>query len=99
MTKHEHEQLKLVKRYSDDIQMEFGLDKCAKCTFVQGQLTTSEILQYSASGEANEYTNVKICNLCFFSARVPIFLPTTVVNIKKRKGNTNRMSLSRVLHH
>ena len=29
--------------------------------------TTSEILQYSACGEANEYTNVKICNLCFFS--------------------------------
>ena len=30
-------------------------------------LKTSEILQYSACGEANEYTNVKICNLCFFS--------------------------------
>jgi len=28
---------------------------------------TSEILQYSACGEANEYTHVKICNLCFFS--------------------------------
>ena len=26
---------------------------------------TSEILQYSACGEANEYTHVKICNLCF----------------------------------
>ena len=30
-------------------------------------IITSEILQYSACGEANEYTNVKICNLCFFS--------------------------------
>jgi len=28
---------------------------------------TSEILQYSTCGESNEYTNVKICNLCFFS--------------------------------
>ena len=33
------EQLKLVKRYSDDIQMGFVRDKCAKCTFVQGRPT------------------------------------------------------------
>ena len=31
------------------------------------QHTTSEILQYSVCGESNDYTNVKICNLCFFS--------------------------------
>ena len=31
------DQLKLVKQYSEDIQMEFGLDKCAKCTFMQGK--------------------------------------------------------------
>ena len=30
-------------------------------------IQTSEIFQYSACGEANEYTHVKICNLCFFS--------------------------------
>ena len=30
------EQLKLVKRFSEDIQMKFGRDKYAKCTFVEG---------------------------------------------------------------
>ena len=39
MTKNLTEQLKLVKRFSEDIQMEFGLDKCAKCTFVDGKPT------------------------------------------------------------
>ena len=33
-----------VKKFSDDIDMEFGLDKCAKPTFIRGRLTsTSEI--------------------------------------------------------
>ena len=35
--------------------------------FSEETVKTSEILQYSVCGEANEYTNVKICNLCFFS--------------------------------
>jgi len=37
------EQLKLVKRYSNDIEMEFGLDKCVKCTFVQGRPTKTHM--------------------------------------------------------
>ena len=33
-----------VKKFSEDIGMEFGLDKCAKATFIRGRLTsTSEI--------------------------------------------------------
>ena len=33
-----------VKKFSDDIGMEFGLDKYAKATFVRGRITsTSEI--------------------------------------------------------
>ena len=36
------EQLKLVKRFSEDIQMEFGLEKCAKCTFVKGKPTKTD---------------------------------------------------------
>ena len=33
-----------VKKFSDGIGMEFGLDKCAKATFTRGRLTsTSEI--------------------------------------------------------
>ena len=36
------EQLKLVKRYSDDIQMEFGWDKCVKYSFVWGKPTKTD---------------------------------------------------------
>ena len=31
------DQLKLVKQYLEDIWIEFGLAKCAKCTFLQGK--------------------------------------------------------------
>ena len=31
--------LSTVKQFSDDIGMEFGLDKCAKATFIKGKLT------------------------------------------------------------
>lgn len=47
-TQNENEQsgiLHTVKTFSDDILMEFGLDKCAKATFRKGKLTTSENIQ------------------------------------------------------
>ncbi len=31
--------LTIVKTFSDDIRMDFGLDKCAKATFKRGKLT------------------------------------------------------------
>lgn len=34
--------LKIVKGFSDDIRMEFGLDKCAKATFKRGKLAKAE---------------------------------------------------------
>ena len=37
------DQLEHVKQYSEDIQMEFGLAKCAKFTSVQEKTTTSNI--------------------------------------------------------
>ena len=37
--------LEIIKIFSDDIKMEFGLDKCAKATFIKGKLTkTSNIV-------------------------------------------------------
>ena len=36
--------LKTVKCFSDDIGMEFGLDKCAKATFIHGKLTKSSAI-------------------------------------------------------
>lgn len=37
--------LTIVKGFSDDIQMEFGLEKCSKATFKKGKLTTTENIQ------------------------------------------------------
>ena len=37
--------LHTVKTFSDDIKMEFGLDKFAKATFKRGKLTSSENIQ------------------------------------------------------
>ena len=34
--------LRIVKRFSDDIGMEFGLSKCAKATFMRGKLENSD---------------------------------------------------------
>ena len=37
--------LKIVKGFSDDIRMEFGLDKCAKATFKRGKLAKTENIE------------------------------------------------------
>jgi hypothetical protein len=34
-------QIQTVKTFSDDIHIDFGLDKCAKITFKRGKLTYS----------------------------------------------------------
>ncbi|KAL1448063.1 hypothetical protein WDU94_010922 [Cyamophila willieti] len=39
------EQIQNVKNFSDDIKMEFGLDKCAKATFQKGKLVRSEHIE------------------------------------------------------
>ena len=36
--------LTVVKKFSDDIRMEFGLEKCAKATFKRGKLTETSDL-------------------------------------------------------
>ena len=37
--------LDIIKIFSDDIKMEFGLDKCVEATFIKGKLTkTSNIV-------------------------------------------------------
>ena len=36
-----------VKTFSDDIGMEFGLDKCAKATFIRGRLTSTRKIKLS----------------------------------------------------
>lgn len=35
----------IVKSFSDDIQIAFGLDKCSEATFKKGKLTTTENIQ------------------------------------------------------
>jgi len=56
----------IVKEFSDDIGMEFGLDKCAKATFVRGKLSKkSSIILYMDTvnreldpGETYKYLDV-----------------------------------------
>ena len=36
--------LDIIKIFSDDIEMEFGLDECAKATFVKGKLTKTSYI-------------------------------------------------------
>jgi len=37
--------LTIVKGFSGDIEMKFGLDKCGKATLKKGKLTTTEHIQ------------------------------------------------------
>jgi hypothetical protein len=47
-------QIQTVKTFSDDIHMEFGLDKCAKITFKRGKLTHSQNLVIDINRELQE---------------------------------------------
>ena len=46
--------LTIVKRFSDDIQMKFGLEKCAKATFKRGKLTETSDLQLDTDTRIRE---------------------------------------------
>ena len=58
--KNDHEQfgqLKIVKQFSDDIGMTFGLEKCAKASFKKGKLAPTgniEINDNTAKQELNQ---------------------------------------------
>jgi hypothetical protein len=47
-------QIQTVKRFSDDINMGFGLDKCAKISFQRGKLTHSQNLVIDINREIQE---------------------------------------------
>jgi hypothetical protein len=47
-------QIQTVKTFSDDINMEFGLAKCAKVTFKRGQLTHLQNLVIDTNREIQE---------------------------------------------
>jgi len=47
-------QIQTVRTFSDDIHMEFGLDKCAKITFKRGKLTHSQNLVIDINREIEE---------------------------------------------
>ena len=46
--------LTVVKKFSDDIRMEFGLEKCAKATFKRGKLTKTSDLQIDINTSIRE---------------------------------------------
>jgi len=43
------EQLQKVKEFSDDIHMQFGLDKCAKATFIKGKISVKQNIDLDES--------------------------------------------------
>ena len=47
-------QIQTVKTFSDDINMEFGLETCAKITFKRGKLTHSQNLVIDTNREIQE---------------------------------------------
>ena len=47
-------QIQTVKTFSDDINMEFGLEKCAKITFKRGKPTHSQNLVIDTKREIQE---------------------------------------------
>ena len=57
------EQLQLVKRYTEDIEMQFRLDKCAKCTFVQGEPTKTDTLKIDRDTTIQELEKLSIIQI------------------------------------
>jgi hypothetical protein len=53
-------QLQTVKNFSDDIHMEFGLEKCAKITFKRGKLIHSQNLVIDINREIQELEQGKM---------------------------------------
>ena len=47
-------QVQTVKNFSDDIHMEFGLEKCVKITFKRGKVTNSQNLVTDTNREIQE---------------------------------------------
>ena len=60
-------QIQTVKTFSDDINMEFGLEKCAKITFKRGKLThfqnlvidTNKDIQELEQGKTYKYLGIE----------------------------------------
>jgi hypothetical protein len=59
-SKRSKKQIQAVKTFSDDIHMEFGLEKCAKITFKRGKLTPSQNLVTNINREIKELEQGKM---------------------------------------
>ena len=60
-------QIQTVKTFRDDINIEFGLEKCAKITFKRGKLTHSQNLVIDTNREIQELEqdkNVQVLRDC-----------------------------------
>jgi hypothetical protein len=53
-------QIQIVKTFSDDIHMEFGLEKCAKITFKRGKLIYSQNLVIDINRDIQELEQGKM---------------------------------------
>ena len=53
--------LSTVKQFSDDIGMEFGLDKCAKASFIKGELSRTTAVELDIDTTIRELDQDKTC--------------------------------------
>jgi hypothetical protein len=54
-------QIQTVKNFSDDIHMDFGLEKCGKITFKKGKLIHLQNLMIDINREVQEMEQGKMC--------------------------------------
>jgi len=47
-------EIQIVKQFSDDIKMNFGLDKCAKASFIKGKLSSTGNIELDKATAINE---------------------------------------------
>ena len=55
--------LKTVKAFSDDIGITFGLDKCAKATFIRGKLKSTSSIVYILTRKLRSWIKKKHINI------------------------------------
>ena len=83
--------LTIVKRFSDDIQMKFGLEKCAIATFKRGKLTETSDLQLDTDTCIRELDQEGVYN--YLGINEGDGIPHAAMKVKVRKEYYRRRRL------
>ena len=83
--------LTVVKKFSDDIRMEFGLEKSAKATFKRGKLTETSDLQLDTDTCIRELDQEGVYN--YLGINEGDGIPHAAMKVKVRKEYYRRLRL------